>query len=281
MSVLVFGRTGQVGRELAACVPDAIFPDRAQADLGAPESCAAVIARARPAAVINAAAYTAVDRAETDAATALAINATAPGVIARTCADLGIPLVHISTDYVFDGTGRHAFAPGAPPGPLNAYGRSKLAGEEAVRAAGGSHAILRTSWVFSAHGTNFLKTMLRLSETRDHLSVVEDQVGGPTPADAIARACLAIAADLGAAPEKTGTYHLSGASDTSWKGFAEAIFAAARRPVRLEGIASADYPTPAARPLNSRLDCTTLKTVFGIGRPDWRQAVADIVKELT
>ena len=281
MRLLVFGRTGQVARELAGIAPEAILLSRAEADLAQPESCAAAIARHRPEAVINAAAHTAVDRAEEEEALALTVNGVAPGVMARACAGQGIPLVHLSTDYVFGGSGEGPFAPGDPTGPLGAYGRTKLAGEEAVRAAGGCHAILRTSWVFSAHGQNFVTTMLRLSETRDRLRVVDDQVGGPTPAAAIAAACLDIAAALTRDPGKRGTYHFAGAPDTSWKGFAEAIFAAAGRRVTVEGIPSADYPTPARRPLDSRLDCAALEAEFGITRPDWKTAVTDIVKGLT
>jgi len=176
--ILVFGRTGQVAQELQRQVPvTALGRDRA--DLTDPAACAAAIHAHAPAMVINAAAYTAVDRAETEEAQAEVVNATAPGAMARACADLGIPFVHISTDYVFDGSGTAPWAPDAPTGPLGAYGRTKLAGEEAVRAAGGPHVILRTSWVFSAHGANFVKTMLRLGAERPVLRVVADQVGAP------------------------------------------------------------------------------------------------------
>ena len=280
-SVLIFGLTGQVATELAARAPEAAFLGREAADLADPEACAAAILAQRPAAVINAAAHTAVDRAETEEDLVTQVNGAAPGAMARACAALDIPFVHISSDYVFDGSGDRPWQPGDAVAPLGAYGRSKLAGEAAVRAAGGAHVILRTSWVFSAHGANFLKTMLRLSETRDRLNVVADQIGGPTPAGAIADACLEIAAELAEAPGKTGIYHFSGAPDTSWAGFAREIFAAAGRSVTVADIPGTDYPTPAARPLNSRLDCTTLHTSFGISRPDWRAATHDIVKELT
>ncbi|KFI25139.1 dTDP-4-dehydrorhamnose reductase [Paenirhodobacter enshiensis] len=279
MTLLVFGKTGQVALELARRVPDAVFLGRAEADLSDPAACAARIAEIRPQAVINAAAWTAVDRAETEEAAALVVNGEAPAAMARACAAALIPFVQISTDYVFDGTGTEPFAPDHPTAPLNAYGRTKLAGEDGVRAAGGVHAILRTSWVFSAHGNNFLKTMLRLGATREVLNVVGDQIGGPTPAGAIADACLQIAHRLRRAPETSGTYHFSGAPDVSWADFARAIMAGAGLACRIEDIPTSAWPTPAARPANSRLDCTSL-SVFGLDRPDWRAAVAQIIDEL-
>jgi dTDP-4-dehydrorhamnose reductase len=280
MTVLVFGRTGQVATELARLAPDAICLGRDRANLEDPESGATAIADHAPDVVINAAAFTAVDRAETEEDLATRVNAEAPAAMARACAAANIPLVHISTDYVFDGHGTAPFAPDAATGPLGAYGRSKLAGEEAIRYSGATHVILRTAWVFSANGGNFLKTMLRLSETRDTLSIVDDQIGGPTPANAIAAACLTIADRLRDAPDCGGTYHFTGAPDVSWKGFAEAIFEAARRRVAVTGIPTADYPTPAARPLNSRLDCQGTEAAFGIMRPDWRAALPRILDEL-
>lgn len=280
MTLMVFGRTGQVATELALLAPDAVFLGRDDADLADPAACAAAIRSVRPQAVINAAAYTAVDRAEAEEALATQINGAAPGAMAAACAALGIPIVQISTDYVFDGSGSTPWRPEDPVAPLNAYGRSKLAGEQAVRASGACHAILRTSWVFSAHGTNFVKTMLRLSETRDALSIVADQTGGPTPAAAIARACLDIAGQLATTPEKAGTYHFSGAPDVSWKDFATAIFAAAGRQVTVTGIPAKDYPTPAARPLNSRMDCQSTRDVFGIERPDWNAGLRDCLNHL-
>lgn len=279
MTLLVFGKTGQVALELARRVPDAVFLGRAEADLSDPAACAARIAEIRPQAVINAAAWTAVDRAETEEAAALVVNGEAPAAMARACAAALIPFVQISTDYVFDGTGTEPFAPDHRAAPLNAYGRTKLAGEDGVRAAGGVHAILRTSWVFSAHGNNFLKTMLRLGATREVLNVVGDQTGGPTPAGAIADACLQIAHRLRRAPETSGTYHFSGAPDVSWADFARAIMAGAGLACRIEDIPTSAWPTPAARPANSRLDCTSL-SVFGLDRPDWRAAVAQIIDEL-
>lgn len=280
MTLLVFGKTGQVATELAALRPQAVFLSRSDVDLTDAEACAAAITAHAPTAVINAAAYTAVDKAEDEEAIATAVNGTAPGAMARACAAAGIPLVHISTDYVFDGQGTTPFRPDHATAPLGAYGRSKLAGEEAVRAAGGAHAILRTSWVFSAHGGNFVKTMLRLSETRDALTIVADQVGGPTHAGAIAEACLTIAAQLTDDPTKSGTYHFSGAPDVSWADFAREIFAQAGRKVAVTDIPTSAYPTPAARPANSRMDCTTLEDTFGIARPDWHDDLAQTLNDL-
>jgi dTDP-4-dehydrorhamnose reductase len=188
--------------------------------------------------------------------------------------------VTISTDYVFDGSGTAAWTPGDPPGPLGAYGRTKLAGEQAVAAAGGTWAVLRTSWVVSPHGSNFVKTMLRLGADRDRLTVVADQVGGPTPARDIAAACLKMAKTLISEPEKRGVYHFSGAPDVSWAGFARAIMEQANLACDITDIPSREYPTPAARPANSRLDCSGLETAFGIERPDWRIGLAQILKDL-
>ena len=277
--ILVFGRTGQVARELAAAGGVTCL-GREAADLGDPEACAAAIAARKPRAVINAAAYTAVDRAEEEEALATRINGEAPAAMARACAALGVPLVQISTDYVFNGAGSEPWKPADVTGPLGAYGRSKLAGEEGVRAAEGVYAILRTSWVVSAHGGNFVKTMLRLGAERDALSIVADQVGGPTAARDIAAACLAIAGQLRDNPGKTGTYHFSGAPDCSWADFALEIFARAGLGCAVTDIPSSAYPTPAARPLNSRLDCSLTEATFGIGRPDWRAGLADILNDL-
>lgn len=278
-NLLVFGRTGQVATELARLAPDATFLGREAADLSAPESCAAAIRDRLPFAVINAAAWTAVDKAETEEAMARVVNADAPGAMARACTKLGVPFVHISTDYVFDGSGVAPWTPSDPVAPQNAYGRTKLAGEEQVAKAGGPHAILRTSWVFSAHGANFVKTMLRLAATRDRLTVVADQIGGPTPAADIARTCLALAEGLIADPKKSGIYHLSGSPDISWAGFAREIFAQAGLAVTVEDIPTSAFPTPAKRPANSRMDGSTLAT-FGLSRPDWRAGVTAVLKEL-
>ena len=279
MRLVVFGQTGQVARELARLEPGATFLGRNQADLTDPAACAAAIHAHAPDAVINAAAWTGVDRAEAEEDAANMVNGHAPAAMARACAALGIPFVHISTDYVFDGAGDAPFAPDQPTAPLGAYGRSKLMGGEGVRAAGGAHVILRTSWVFSAHGANFVKTMLRLGAERDSLRVVADQIGGPTPARAIAAACLSMARQMCSDPAKGGTYHLAGQPVTSWADFARAIMAQAGLRCRIEDIATADYPTPAQRPLNSRLDCTALAR-FKLSAPDWQAALADVLDEL-
>ncbi|TCP63412.1 dTDP-4-dehydrorhamnose reductase [Rhodovulum bhavnagarense] len=280
MTLLVFGSTGQVARELRKRAPDAVFLSREEADLADPGACAAVIEAHAPAAVINAAAYTAVDRAEEEEALATTINGAAPGAMAWICAKQGIPFVHISTDYVFDGSGDAPWATDAKTAPLGAYGRSKLAGEEAVQSAGGAYVILRTSWVFSAHGSNFVKTMLRLGGEREKLTIVADQVGGPTPAGDIAAACLKIAHHLQETPEHRGTFHFSGAPDVSWADFAREIFAQAGLDVTVEDIPTSAYPTPARRPANSRLDCEGTEVVFEIARPDWRAGLRDILKDL-
>ena len=213
--ILVFGKTGQVATELQR-LGGVVALGRDQADLANPAACANAIRTHRPRAVINAAAYTAVDRAEEEAALATIINGDAPTAMAHACVELGIPLVHISTDYVFEGTGDAPWQPDDSTAPQNAYGRSKWAAEIGIRDSGAAHAILRTSWVVSAHGTNFVKTMLRLSETRDALTVVTDQIGGPTPASDIAEVCLQMAEQLIADPLKSATYHYSGAPDVSW-----------------------------------------------------------------
>ena len=279
MKILVFGRTGQVATELARAA-DVVALGRDVAPLDRAGSVARAIEDHAPDAIINAAAYTAVDRAEEEFDLASRINGAAPGEMARAAAARGVPLVHISTDYVFDGTDAAPWSPTGGASPVNAYGRTKLAGEEAIRAAGGPHAILRTAWVFSAHGQNFVKTMLALSQTREALQIVDDQIGGPTPADAIAAACLTIATALANEPGLSGTYHFSGAPEISWKGFAEAIFEKAGRRVTVGSIDTASYPRPAPRPLNSRLDCSATEAAFGIARPDWRAGLDRVLAEL-
>ncbi|HET6397847.1 MAG TPA: dTDP-4-dehydrorhamnose reductase [Pseudoxanthomonas sp.] len=295
MRLLVLGANGQVGRELRrslrplgevlAATRDGRLDDGtpcAVADLGDLDGLARLVREAAPDAVVNAAAYTAVDKAEDDAATAFRINAEAPEVLARACAEAGIPLVHYSTDYVFDGQGTRPYREDDPPAPLGVYGASKLAGEQAVRAAGGRHLVFRTAWVYAAHGHNFLRTMLRLGAEREELRVVADQVGTPTPAALIAEVTAQALADRGA----SGTWHLVAAGQTSWHGFAEAIFAEAvaagllPRAPRVLPIASADYPTRARRPAYSRLDTARLERDFGVGLPDWRDGLRAVVAEL-
>ncbi|MHA7876892.1 dTDP-4-dehydrorhamnose reductase [Roseivivax sp.] len=280
MSLLVFGETGQVATALARH-PGVVTRGRAACDVTDASALEATLDALAPRAVINAAAYTAVDRAEEEPEAAFALNAEAPGRIAALCAARGLPLVHISTDYVFDGSGSAPFAPGDPTGPLNVYGQSKLAGEEALRATGAVHVILRTSWVFSETGGNFVKTMLRLGAERAALNIVADQVGGPTPAAAIAEACVTIAETLIASPETSGTYHFSGAPDVSWADFARAIFTEAGLDCSVSDIPTSAYPTPARRPANSRLDTSATEAAFGLSRPDWRHHLRLILKEMT
>lgn len=278
--LLVFGHSGQVAQELRLLVPGAQFLDRTQADLTDPEACAAAIHSIRPRAVLNAAAYTAVDRAETDLETARLVNAIAPGKMAQAAAGLGVPFLHVSTDYVFAGSGDRAWREDDATGPLGAYGATKLAGEQAVAAAGGQWAVLRTSWVFSAHGANFVKTMLRLGAEREELGIVADQIGGPTPAAAIAGALITMARTMLDDGSKGGVYHFSGAPDVSWADFAAEIFLQAGLATRIRRIETADYPTPAQRPLNSRLDCARIADDFGIQRPDWRDGLATVLSQL-
>ena len=280
MTGLVFGHSGQVARELQKIAPEMTFLGREQADLADVNACAAIIDKMQPSFVINAAAYTAVDAAESDHEIALEVNGNAPGAMARACAKLGCPFVHISTDYVFNGGGYKPWTSEDTIDPVNYYGASKAEGEAQVVAAKGEFAILRTSWVFSAHGSNFVKSMLRLSQTRDALNIVDDQFGGPTPASGIASACLSIAHQLQNDPSKTGIYHYSGTPDISWAEFAEVIFELADKSVNVSGIPSSDYPTAAKRPLNSRMDCSSTKEVFGIDRPDWRAALVEVLTEL-
>lgn len=277
--ILVFGKTGQVAKELQR-LGEVVALGREDADLSDPQACADAIRAHAPKIVINGAAYTTVDKAEEEEALATVINSDAPTAMARACAELNIPLIHISSDYVFPGTGEMPWHPNDTMAPQNAYGRSKLLGETGIRASGAVHAILRTSWVVSAHGTNFVKTMLRLSQTRDTLNVVADQIGGPTPARDIAAACFKMASQLIQDPCKSGIYHYSGAPDLSWAEFAKEIFEQAGKQVNVTPIQTADYPTPAVRPLNSRMDCSVTEQVFGISRPDWRFGLKIILREL-
>ena len=282
MRVLVFGESGQVATALRKCAGDAevICLGRDQADLGTPDMVRAVVEATDADVLINAAAYTAVDRAEEDRDHAEQVNHLAVGTMARAAARRGLPLLHISTDYVFPGIGDSPWHPDDETGAINHYGATKRRGEEALQMAGGPHAILRTSWVFSATGANFVKTMLRLGGERDSLTVVNDQIGGPTAADDIATTLLTMARAFLAAGPVSGIYHYAGAPDCSWADFAREIFEQAGLDCKVTGIPTQDYPTPATRPLNSRLDCSTLETAFGIPRPDWRLSLSHVLKDL-
>lgn len=279
MAILLFGKTGQVAREIQA-LARVMALGRDAADLSVPGNCAAAIERYAPSAVINAAAYTAVDRAQEEEDLASQINGAAAAEMARACTVRQIPFVHLSTDYVFDGSGKAPWSPGDRAQPLSAYGRSKLTGETGITEAGGCHVILRTSWVFSEHGQNFVKTMLRLGQERSQLRVVSDQIGGPTSAVSIARACLTIADQLAKDPGKTGTYHFAGIPAVSWADFARAIFAKAGLDCPVVDISSADYPQRARRPANSRLNCSATGAVFGIAMPDWQSDLVVVLGKL-
>ncbi|MCA8887638.1 MAG: dTDP-4-dehydrorhamnose reductase [Parvularculaceae bacterium] len=273
MRIAIFGANGQVGRELAAVAGrstgiDVELADRARADLGDADAAASFIRAARPDAVINAAAWTAVDKAETEKSAAYRVNADAVHEIAQACTKTGARLVHISTDYVFAGDGAAPLTEDAPTRPLGVYGASKLKGEEAALSALPDACILRTSWVYSPHGSNFVKTMIRLAHQRDEIAVVADQIGGPTPASAIAEACFAIAAK---ADGPGGIFHFQGAPAASWADFAEAIFAAAGLKTKVRKIPTAEFPTPAKRPLFTVLDCEKIHNAYGIVQPDWRR----------
>lgn len=276
-NILIFGQTGQVANALKTSKPEARFLSRAEADLSAPQICAEAIHAQKPDFVINAAAYTAVDKAEEEEDLAHIINAQAPEAMAKACKTLNIPFIHISTDYVFDGSGSRPWRATDPVAPLGAYGRTKLAGEQAILAAGGTHAILRTAWVFSETGNNFVKTMLRLGATRDELTIVGDQIGGPTPASAIAQATLTVGQKLMQGKGRSGIYHFTGSPHVSWADFAREIFAQSGLVCEVKDIPSSAYPTPAKRPYNSRLECIDIKREFSISEPDWKAELTRIL----
>jgi dTDP-4-dehydrorhamnose reductase len=279
--VLIYGKNGQVARALAQLLDDkAVTVGRDEADFTQPDTLRAAFDRVNPSVVINAVAYTQVDTAESDEVTAHTVNAEAPTMLAHLCAARGIPFVHYSTDYVFAGQGDAPFNEDAPTAPLNAYGRTKLAGEKAVMAAGGNYLIFRTSWVYDAVGKNFLTTMLRLGAEREALNIVADQIGAPSYAPHIAQATMqALQAAQRMQPFPSGIYHLCNEGETSWHGFAEEIFkqASARAiPLRVKccnPIPASDYPTPAIRPHNSRLSCAKLHATFGVTLPPWQEGV--------
>ncbi len=282
MKALVFGHSGQVATELRRRAPthgisvEAL--DRSQADLSDPQSCVDAIRSTDADVIINAAAYTAVDKAEDEPQLARVINGDTPGAMARAAAERDLPFLHISTDYVFDGAGDMPRTTQDPTDPLGSYGQTKLVGEHQISQAEGWYAILRTSWVFSAHGHNFVKTILRLAETRDTLTIVADQIGGPTPAADIAKTLLAIA-KTGRQAEG-GLFHYSGTPDVSWAGFAREIVSQAGLATQITDIPTTDYSTPAPRPLNSRLECSRLNDIYGLGRPDWKAGLAQVLADL-
>ncbi len=294
MKILLLGKNGQVGWELQrALAPlgvvvalDRAGADGLRGDLEDLDGLGRTVRRLAPEVIVNAAAYTAVDKAETDVERAGRINAEAPGVLAAAAAELGALLVHYSTDYVFDGSGDRPWREDSPTGPLSVYGRTKLAGEDAIRASGCRHLIFRTSWVHAARGGNFARTMLRLAAERERLTVIADQIGAPTGAELIADVSAHAIRATRAEPHLGGTYHLVADGATSWHGYAHFVIDTARelgvslKVGEIAPIASRDYPTAAARPLNSRLDTQRLRSAFGLHLPDWRDGVARMLREI-
>ncbi len=292
MKIVLIGKGGQVGRELVgslAAIGDVAAFDRAGADLERPDDLSALLRRERPEVVVNAAAYTAVDKAESEPDRARIVNELAVGALAHAAADLGATLVHYSTDYVFDGTNPSRYVETDEPHPLSVYGATKLGGERAVAAAGCRHWVFRTTWVYASHGHNFIRTMLRLGRERDSLRVVDDQFGVPTSARLIAEVTAACIGRLATgSPLASGVYHLAPHGETTWCRFARAILAAAREqgvplrcpPENVVGIGTADYPLPARRPANSRLDTTKLETALNIRLPEWQDDVPAVVAAL-
>ncbi len=295
MNILLLGCGGQVGWELqrslaplgAVTACDFDTPGDLKADFSQPESLRALVSRVQPALIVNAAAHTAVDKAESEPDLARAINATAPGVLAEEAARRGALLVHYSTDYVFDGSGSQPRAEDAPTGPLSVYGRTKLAGEELIRASGCHHLIFRTSWVYAARGGNFAKTMLRLAAERELLNVIDDQIGAPTGAELLADVTAHTALRTLAQPTLAGTYHCAAGGQTSWHGYAQFVIEHARAagmalkvaPDAIKPIPTSAYPTPAARPLNSRLATHKLQQAFGLSLPEWQTGVRRMLTE--
>jgi dTDP-4-dehydrorhamnose reductase len=294
MKILLFGKGGQVGWELQrslACLGDIVALDWDSRDLHAdftrPEGLAATVRAVRPDVIVNAAAYTAVDKAESEPELARTVNATAPAVLAHEAARLGSRLIHYSTDYVFDGSGDTARHEDAPTGPLSVYGRTKLEGEDLIRDSGCAHVILRTSWVYAARGANFIRTMLRLAAEREKLKVIDDQVGAPTGADLLADLSAHTLRTMQTASGLDGTYHAVAGGETSWYEYARFVIERARvlgYPIKvalenIEPIPTSDYPTPATRPLNSRLATDKLRNAFGLTLPPWESGVERMLAE--
>lgn len=284
MNILLTGAHGQVGWELRRTLSTlgrVVAVDQQDMDLTDPDAIRRVVAEIQPRIIVNPAAYTAVDRAEGEPDLAHKVNAEAPGILAEAAAKSGALLVHYSTDYIFDGSGERPWQEGDAPGPINVYGATKLAGEQAIAASGCRHLIFRTSWVYGARGANFLLTMRRLMRERPELKIVDDQIGAPTWCRSLAEATAQVLAQVGSSfrgadkPEPWGVYHMTNGGETSWHGFASAILEleGLEKPPRLLSIPTSGYPLPAPRPLNSRLDNGKLERVFGLRLPDWRQAL--------
>ncbi|MCZ7447470.1 dTDP-4-dehydrorhamnose reductase [Agrobacterium rhizogenes] len=289
MRLAVTGKNGQVVSALQALASvdlEIIALGRPELDLAQPETVLQALRDARPDVVVSAAAYTAVDKAESEPELAFAVNRDGAGAVAQAAKELGVPIIHLSTDYVFDGTKATAYVETDPIGPMSVYGLSKLEGEKTVADNTPNHAILRTAWVYSEYGNNFVKTMLRLGESRDEINVVADQFGCPTSANDIASAIIEIARQLSAdsSLRLRGVFHLSGTGETNWANFAKQIFAFSAenggKPMVVNDIVTAQYPTPAKRPVNSRLDCSKLEEVFGIRLPAWQTSTRAVVTAL-
>jgi dTDP-4-dehydrorhamnose reductase len=277
LRILLTGRNGQVGWELErklAPLGEVIATDRATLDLADPDAIRRVVREAKPQIIVNAAAYTAVDKAESEPELAMRINGSAPGILAEEAKRLGALLVHYSTDYVFDGEKATPYVEDDPPNPINVYGRSKLEGERAIQASGCKHLILRTSWVYGARGRNFLLTILRLAKEKSPLRIVDDQVGAPTSSGALARATA-----QALRPGAHGLYHLSAAGAVSWCGFARAILARAGIDTAVVAIRSEDYPTAARRPRNSLLDCSRLRARLGVALAPWEELLSEVISQ--
>lgn len=294
MKILLLGKNGQVGWQLQralAPLGEIVALERKDAggDLADLQGLAAAVRAAKPQVIVNAAAYTAVDKAESEPQLARLINTEAPAALAREAAASGALLVHYSTDYVFDGSGSAPWQESDATGPLNVYGATKLAGEQAIAASGCAHLTFRTSWVYAAHGDNFIKTMLRLAATRERLTVIDDQKGAPTGAELIADVTAHAISQTLQQPAKAGLYHLTAAGEASWFDYAQYVLALARQ-ARPQGvktaaggvqpIASSQYPAAARRPLNSRLDTRRLQAVFGLTLPHWQQGVTRVLHEI-
>ena len=296
MKILLLGKNGQVGWELQrALAPlgevvalDRHSPGHLRADFAEPESLAAVVRAVAPHIIVNAAAHTAVDKAESEPALARAVNAAAPAVLAREAHALGAWLLHYSTDYVFDGSGSEPWAEGSPTGPLSVYGRTKLEGENAISASGCRHLLLRTSWVYGVRGSNFAKTMLRLAKERDRLTVINDQTGAPTGADLLADVAAHMLRTAVQMPQVQGTYHVAAEGETTWHGYARHVIEFARalgQPITvpagaIEAVPTSAFPTPARRPANSRMNTQKLRTTFGLTLPPWQSGVERMLTEV-
>lgn len=289
--IVVFGRIGQVGWELRhklACLGEVTAVEYPEVDFTKPESLREVLRAVEPAVIVNAAAYTAVDKAESEPELAMAINGTGPGVLAEEAKRLGSILVHYSTDYVFDGTGERPWVETDAPNPKNAYGKTKLAGDEAIQASGCDYLILRTSWVYGARGNNFLLTMLRLAKERAEMRIVDDQTGAPTTSECIAQATANVLAQVlspacGGLDGRSGIYNLTNAGEATWFGFAESLLTKSAETLgraipKLIKIPTSEFPRPAPRPANSRLSCKRIEETFGVRMPHWEDALSLVLE---